>query len=329
MSAPGITILVPSIGRMDYLPMTKRCVAEQTRRDFRVLVLDNASPPDAVAFFDAWAREDSRVEVLRVSTRVPMFANFNRGFRAATTELLTFFHDDDEYAPDCLEVLGGALNANPRAAFAGSNYDFIDEQGAIRERRRWITKTELWPAPRYVEELVGRGRNPVCMPGLVFRRSAFPDGFDETLPIHFGDFVLLMRAAEDGGMVAVADPVVRIRRHLAQASAIPLSKAIPGRTELMSRYLDEYVLRHPGDRLLVRRLRVRNQIAHRVAMLWGWMTAHLKEEREACLAGLGPTPLDAAMRGGLAAMARHGLGPERLGGGLRQAARTAAEALGF
>lgn len=126
MPTPTITILVPSIGRMAYLPETRRCVSTQTRRDFEVLVLDNASPPDAQRFFADWARDDERVKILRVDERVPMFTNFNRGMRETKTELVTFFHDDDVYLPRFLEVLAGALERRPAAAFAGSNFDFVD-----------------------------------------------------------------------------------------------------------------------------------------------------------------------------------------------------------
>lgn len=328
MSEAKITVLVPTIGRMDYLPETRRCLEAQTRRDFRVVILDNASPDRAREFFASWAREDERVSIARVDARVPMFENFNRGMKATTTELVTFFHDDDVYLPRCLEVLADALETHPGAAFAGSNFDFVDERGLVTERRRWIPKTELWSGARYVEELVGRSRNPVPMPGLVFRRRAFgPDGFDESLPIHFGDFVLLMRAAEDGGMVACEEPVVQIRRHAGQASAMPLSRSIRMRTDLMQRYLDEYAARHAGELPMVERLRRRVAFAHRAAMLWGWVSAEQGEERDACLDALGAGAPEASLRHALRWVDRRGLRPAGLGRRLVGVARSVAETL--
>lgn len=330
MNSPATTVLVPTIGRMEFLPMTRRCVAEQTRQDLRVLVLDNASPPEAQAFFADWAREDARVEVLREDVRVPMFSNFNRGMRAVQTELVTFFHDDDEYPPRYLEVLCGALEKFPGAAFAGSNFDFIDEAGAVLEERRWIEKTELWEGPRYVKELVGRGRNPVCMPGLVFRRDAFgAGGFDESLPIHFGDFVLLMRAAEEGGMVAVAEPVLRVRMHPGQASALPRSRSIAMRTEVLSRFLGEYASRHPDEQRLVEELRRRVALTHRAGLVWGWVIGNEDAERHACLESLGDAPLDGALRRALSWVGRRGLRPGRVGPRLVKIVRDSADMLGL
>lgn len=330
MHDPAITVLVPTIGRLAYLPAMKRSLVSQTRRDFRVLVLDNASPPDAREFLRQWAAEDDRVTIERVEERVPMFSNFNRGMRATRTEFVTFFHDDDVYLPRYLEVLTGALEAHPRAAFAGSNFDFVDEEGRVIEERRWIERTELWSGARYVAELVGRNRNPVPMPGLVFRRSAFgPGGFDESLPIHFGDFVLLMRAAEDGGMVACEDAVVQIRKHAAQASALPLSGSIGMRTDLMLSYLDEYSARHREDARLVARLRRRVALAHRVGLVWGWLSSEDVGERAACLDGLGQRRPDAVVRSVLGWADRKGLRPKQSGVRLARVARLAANRLRF
>lgn len=327
MSSPAITVLLPTIGRMDYLPTTRRSLAEQTRKDFRVIVLDNASGPEAQAFFADWAREDARVEVRRVDPRIPMFSNFNRGMRAVETELVTFFHDDDVYRPDYLEVLAGELERHPGAAFSGSNFDLVDEHGGVIEQRRWIARTALFTGSRYMTELFRRGRNLVPMSGLVFRRSAFPaEGFDESLPIHWGDFVLLMRAAENGGMIAVERCVIGIRMHSGQASQQARSTSIPHRTEVLSKYLDEYAARHPADGALVTSLRRRLALTHRAGMVWAWLVADDDAERSACLERLGPSELhpsriDGALRSALTWADRRGLRPARVGPRLIKAAR--------
>lgn len=322
---PSITILVPTIGRMEFLPDTRRAIDAQTRTDFCVIVLDNASPPAARAYLDEWSKADTRVEIARLEERIPMFSNFNRGMRAVRTPFVTFFHDDDVYRPRFLEVLVGALEQHPTAAFSGSNFDFVDENGALLEKRRWIARTAWWSGERYIHSLVSRGRNTVPMPGLVFRREAYPvDGFDESLPIHFGDFVLLMRSVEERGMVACAEPVVGIRKHSGQASQTTQSVTIPLRTRLMREYLDELVGRHPRTSPLAVSLRRRLEVNHRLGMLMGWISATDEVERDACLDGLGESSPDVALRVSLKWLDQHGLRAQAVSGRLATLARSAA-----
>jgi GT2 family glycosyltransferase len=328
VTAPTITILVPTIGRMEFLPETRRALGLQTRTDFRVIVLDNASPEPARSFIDEWAREDRRVEIARVESRVPMFANFNRGMRAVNTPIVTFFHDDDVYRSRFLEVLVGALERHPDAAWSGSNYDFVDETGAIVEERRWLPRSEWWSDERFIRDLVSRGRNIVAMPGLVFRRDAFPaEGFDESLPIHFGDFTLLMRAAERRGFCAEAEAVVAIRKHSAQASNMRLSLSIPIRTRVLHEYVTELERRYPARTSLVAGLRKRIDRVHRVGVLMGWLSSSDAAERDACLVALGASAPDAALRTSLRLLDRSGLRPQRVGPRLNTVLRSVAARL--
>jgi glycosyltransferase involved in cell wall biosynthesis len=295
---PPVSVLVPTTGRIEFLADTMRSVQEQTFADFEVLVLDNASPAPARDALANWATSDTRIRIMRSDTRLPMFENFNRGIQAARGRCIAFFHDDDVYLPRFLQATLSALDDNPFAAFCGSNYDFIDEHGKLSEQRRWIRGSKSVAGRRFIEMLVRRGRNPVVMPGIMFRREAILAGFDENLPIHFGDFVLLMRLAEEGEVALLEETLVRVRRHVSQASqAKPLSVGIPLRTRLLLDYLDEYLFRHPDEVAMVERLRRRLGVLHRVGLLWGWATAADTSEAFACTAALGASRVDRLLRG--------------------------------
>lgn len=328
IAVPRVSMLVPTIGRLAYLDRLIASVEAQAFRDAEILVLDNASPPEVVrSHFEPWAARDSRVRLVRCEPRVPMFANFNRGIRAARGEYVVFFHDDDVYLPELVTSAVALLGAHPRAAFAGTNYDFIDEDDQLTEQRRWIPRTQVVPGREYIEDLVSRARNLVPMPGLVFRRDALGDGFDEQLPIHFGDFTLLMRLAEGAEVALIAEPLVRIRRHAAQASvSMPLSKSIPLRTEVLEAYLREYEARHPRDGAFVQGLRRRVQVGHLTGLLWGWLTAPDASEARACaavLGELGGAPVVAALDG----LERLGLRTKLGADGVRRALRRVAPTL--
>ncbi len=293
-SAAKITLCVPTIGRMEYLPQTRASIEAQTMKDgVDIVILCNGSSEEARAYVDAWAASSRNIRLVRSNPRVPMFDNFNLGIQTANTKYVTFFHDDDRYAPNYLERTVAFLEHHPSAVLVGSNYDFIDESGSITENRRWIAADAVLSRREYLTQLISRARNIIPMPGLVFRRSLLGAGFDTKLPIYWGDFVLLAQYAEQGDIGVIAEPIVQIRRHGAQASnAVPMSRAIPMRTKILMEYLAEYNSRFHEDAELVRQLCRRVERHHRVHLLWGWANAPSREESEACLDAMGKGPLE-------------------------------------
>ena len=288
MSQPLVSLLLPSIGRLEFIEHTIQSVRRQSFRDFEVIVLDNASPADAADTFTRWAGTDSRVRISRVDERIPMFSNFKRGITQAAGKYVAFFHDDDSYSERLLEEAVRALEANRSAAFFGSNYDFIDLSGHVSERRRWIARDGLIPGRAYIRKLLYRGRNLVAMPGLVFQRDLLGNCFDERISAHFGDFVLLMRMAEEGDVYLSTAPLVSVRRHAQQTSEMmPKAAALEMRTALMLAYCDEYEARHGADAAFVRRARRRIEVLRRGGLAWAWATASGSDEAAACLHALG------------------------------------------
>ncbi|HIO22188.1 MAG TPA: glycosyltransferase family 2 protein, partial [Nitrospirales bacterium] len=246
MTFPLVSICVPTIGRLEYLSATLQSLREQTYENYEVIVLDNASGPEAQSLLTEFVANHSNAQILRVNERLPMFTNFNRGIRAAVGEYVVFFHDDDHYDPRFLEAHVAVLEANPQAAFAGSNWNMINGEGQLTVRRRLIKRTGTWNGRDFIERLVRRGRSELATPALVFRREVVKTrGFDERCPIHWGDFTILMRIAEQWDVAVVADPLFSWREHEQNSSKMPFSQSIPLRTHVLHDYCSEYAVRHP------------------------------------------------------------------------------------
>jgi glycosyltransferase involved in cell wall biosynthesis len=305
-SGPRVTVLIPSIGRERYIDQTIRSVRSQTFTDFEVVILDNASSVAAQSVFDAWAAEDDRVRVSRVEPRVPMFHNFDRGIRQARGEYVAFFHDDDVYLSKFLETAVRALDANRSVTFFGSNYSTIDQDNIPRALRSWIRASGPIHGKEYIRRLLRRGRNLVAMQGIVFRVEPLRRAFEKDMSPHFGDFVLLMKLAEQGDVYLSAETGVHVRMHEAQASNIVWSRAIPMRTKILSQYCDDYVRRNPQDRAFMLPLRARVQEMQRIGLLWGWANAADDNEAHACAEAIGSTATDICLRRALDILARSG-----------------------
>ena len=93
MTFPLVSICVPTIGRVEYLSAALQSLREQTYEHSEVIVLDNASGPEAQSVITGFVANNSNARILRVNERVPMFENFNRGIRAAVGKYVVFFHD--------------------------------------------------------------------------------------------------------------------------------------------------------------------------------------------------------------------------------------------
>ena len=310
MTSPPITIAVPSIGRVKYLPAVRAAVEAQTMGDFEVLVLDNASPPEAQQIFADWARADSRVRVLRVDPRIEMFPNFNRGYLQGRGKYLLYFHDDDVYSPRFVEKQFDMFEREPNVAFVGTNCDFIDENGAPIGKRRLIKRTRVMPGHEYIDFVMSTGRNIVPMQSVGYRMTALaPDGIDERISPHWGDFVLMMRMAERHDVGLIAEPLFTMRQHAAQYSVTDFREGghrnkdgsnaawlkadvFGGRARMLRAYYDEYVQRWPNDAEFARVLERALKRSTRTGSIWGWMLANDEADASACLDILGGSGVD-------------------------------------
>lgn len=283
-NAPTVTVCLPTIGRMTYVRDTLKSLSRQSLQNYELLVLYNGSDRHVMQEFEDMAKKHPGGRVLSEPDRLPMFANFNRGLREARGKYVVFFHDDDIYESNFLEELVAALESHPSAAFAGSNYYIIDERGETVGVRSLIGDTELQLGCHFVAQLIRRGRGAIPTPGIMFRRDAFDErGWDETLSMHFGDFVVLMRMAERANVALIKDPLLRLRLHAKNASNVPISVAAPMQFATILSYINEFATRRPDQVKHAALLRKSAMRAILRILTWGWLSAESDEEGRACL----------------------------------------------
>ena len=120
---PQITVIVPVYRVEDYLDRCVRSILEQTCGDFELILVDDGSPDNCGALCDAYARQDSRVQVIHQE---------NGGLSAARNAALdwmqthsqsqwvTFIDSDDWVHPRFLELLlQSALEAGTDISVCG------------------------------------------------------------------------------------------------------------------------------------------------------------------------------------------------------------------
>jgi GT2 family glycosyltransferase len=131
--APRFSVIVPVF--QPPLWALRRCVASvlaQTFASFELCLCDDGSDSSQLT---AGLREiaglDPRVKVTALESRRGIAAATNRAISLAAGEFVVFLDHDDELDPRALEILSGAIDADPEADVLYSDEDKTDETGAL------------------------------------------------------------------------------------------------------------------------------------------------------------------------------------------------------
>ncbi len=313
MRQPLVTVCLPTIGRTDMLREALESLRGQTYPHLEILLLDNAAEAEGRQILQDFADRDPRARILHSEERLPMFANFNRGIRAARGEYIAFLFDDDVYLPGLVQREVTMLEAYPAAGFVGSNYYLIDASGGVSASPRLVNTTRVVRGRQYIRDQVRCASMIIGTPGIMVRRdllSTFP--FDESLPVHGGDLVARLRMAEVADVGLIAEPLVQIRVHpQTETSTLSLTASVDLRARLLHDYIVEYAQRWPDDRAFRRSLEVGLAKSFVSVLLWDWIALGDNREAEERLRAFGALPAGRRLIAALEIIERLGLSARR------------------
>lgn len=104
MDSVCISVIVPVYQSFLYLDDCIRSLLAQTMPDFEVILVDDGSTDNSLAFCRAWAERDARLRVIH-QENAGVSAARNTGIRAARGQWLAFVDSDDWVEPTYLEKL--------------------------------------------------------------------------------------------------------------------------------------------------------------------------------------------------------------------------------
>jgi glycosyltransferase involved in cell wall biosynthesis len=141
---PRISVIVPSYNHRQFLPMRMDSILRQTRQDFELILLDDASPDGSGDFLETFLdRPNVRVIRNAQNTGSP-FAQWNRGIKEAKGELIWIAESDDVADPQLLETLTEILDQHPSVGLAFCRSQRIDETGVILPEDTTVDRIEPW-----------------------------------------------------------------------------------------------------------------------------------------------------------------------------------------
>lgn len=197
-----IDILIPNYNGRALLPVCIDALRRQTRRDYRVTVIDDGSTDDSCALL---MKNYPEVGIVEMPRNRGLAAAVNAGLRATNAPIVVLLNNDTEAAPDWLEHLVGALECYPGYACAASKLllfdrrdmlhsagDFYRSDGVPGSRGVWQQDRGQYDA---MTEVFG-----ACAAAAAYRRTVLDalavDGlvFDEDLVMYCEDVDLNIRA---------------------------------------------------------------------------------------------------------------------------------------
>lgn len=223
MSAtPKVSVLTRTKSRPTLLERAGASLAAQSLDAIEwVIVNDGGDPADVDAVAERFAR-DLSVSVLHHPESLGMGAAANAALQRSTAPYAIVLDDDDTMAPDALEILHRALDAEPSlAGMVGTSWRVV-EAGSIEDGWTEVSRERFYQ-PEYVLAIADVAyRNPIPNNSMLFRTDVAREigGIDSSLKLlEDWDFLLRLVLAGDVGACPEANTHFHFREQAGGAEA--------------------------------------------------------------------------------------------------------------
>ncbi len=194
---PLISVVVPNYNGAAYLASCLSSLAQQSRSDFEVLVVDNGSSDDSV---ERARQVAPGAVILRQDRNLGFAGAANAGARAARAGWIAILNNDTEVSAEWIEQCADAISRHPDAAFLSCRIldfrrrDFVYSAGDcfLRAGIGYRRGQEQPDRPEYDTEGEAFA---ACGCAALYRKSALEGvgGFDDRLFAYLEDVELGLR----------------------------------------------------------------------------------------------------------------------------------------
>ncbi|MDR3416873.1 MAG: glycosyltransferase [Nevskia sp.] len=226
MSAPSVSIVLPTHNRAGLLPRAVRSVLAQTDADFELVIIDDGSTDATPAVLAGFAA-DRRIHRLRNDSAAGAAGARNRAVREASGDWVAFLDDDDELLPGYLAGLRRRIAGDPALGLVWTGIERVHHETAPphSETLRW---DDRWDgASRSEHPFLQRfalSFGVAAKRALLLQAGAFDERFSGN-----EDIDLAMRLVAAGTpYAAIPEPLLRV--HVGEGTS--LSRGRDNRSEL-------------------------------------------------------------------------------------------------
>ncbi len=208
--SPTVSIVVPTYNRLEYLRTSLASVFAQTFQDWELLIADDGSGEQTLAYLRSLS--DARVRLLQLPHSGRPSVARNAGLGQARGEFIAFLDSDDQWLPGKLQAQLDSIRRHPHRGWGHTRYVLVDESGSPTE---WARRTGGWPTPQgWILGPLVRSETVIALPSVLVRRALLDraGGFDEDL-VMSEDYELWLRLASLSEIDAVPEPLTLVLRH--------------------------------------------------------------------------------------------------------------------
>lgn len=173
---PFISVCIPAYKRPQYLLRALNSLAEQTFKDFEVIVTDD-SPDDEVEMLCRSYLSKLNLHYYKNEISLGTPANWNKAISLARGEWIKLLHDDDWFAsPDALQQFANACNN--KVTFIFSAYKNVYENNV---KDQVVLLSAVWRKFITNEPNVLLARNVIGPPSVTLIHRSVKEQYDEHL----------------------------------------------------------------------------------------------------------------------------------------------------
>jgi glycosyltransferase involved in cell wall biosynthesis len=259
--ARRVTVFIPTFNRSELLRQTVESILDQTYREFRLEISDNASTDDTPSVVESF--EDPRIVYMRQPTNIGHTGNYKQIFDRIENHIESEYGlivpDDDIAHPELLEHAVAVLDENPGVGVIHTSFDVIGPAGeVILTNQDWtggLAEDTIETSDEFIERSMVWGCR-ICQSTALVRRAALPTGaMTSADDANLSDFSIWLRMAAGGWQFAfIRKTLGAVRIHGATRTAGFSASSGPGYIlddeaiallrDFKQRYVDTYVS-HP------------------------------------------------------------------------------------
>lgn len=172
MSAPYVSIIIPSFNSGNHLPQCLKSIIAQSYGSFEIIIVDDGSNDNTVEVIHEISMSEPRIKLfLNRKNRGPSFSR-NLGIEKSIGDYLLFVDSDDEMMPNALESLVSLANRNHPDLIC---FDFVPSADGKTLQRSAIVPREfpslVWSGGKECLEQIHRQRIRNYIWSFMYKRS--------------------------------------------------------------------------------------------------------------------------------------------------------------